>query len=243
MMMAFLVALMSVAAVCAQTTATQQCKKQTCAAQKCEKVDKECKNAVEKCDQAKQKCDQTAQKCDKAKQKCDKAAQKCDKAKQKCDQAIQKCDKAAQKCKQECKGKGECIDVKHVCPTGKSASKQQRQKTNTNKVKKNCLTKSSSTPPPHPTNPGEPPKAHRDFNISPPLIKIHAIASAHTSTKKIYQQPMPHKRDKKNTTSLSAVRWYINRYYLGIEFRILRSLACVGMESRRGCSAYRSQTG
>lgn len=48
MMMAFLVALMSVAAVCAQTTATQQCKKQTCAAQKCEKVDKECKNAVEK---------------------------------------------------------------------------------------------------------------------------------------------------------------------------------------------------
>jgi len=43
--MAFLVALMSVAAVCAQTTATQQCKKQTCAAQKCEKVDKECKNA------------------------------------------------------------------------------------------------------------------------------------------------------------------------------------------------------
>ena len=29
MMMAFLVALMSVAAVCAQTTATQQCKKQT----------------------------------------------------------------------------------------------------------------------------------------------------------------------------------------------------------------------
>ena len=52
MMMAFLVALMSVAAVCAQTTATQQCKKQTCAAQKCEKVDKECKNAVEKCDKA-----------------------------------------------------------------------------------------------------------------------------------------------------------------------------------------------
>ena len=61
MMMAFLVALMSVAAVCAQTTATQQCKKQTCATQKCEKVDKECKNAVEKCDKAKQKCDKATQ--------------------------------------------------------------------------------------------------------------------------------------------------------------------------------------
>ena len=66
MMMAFLVALMSVAAVCAQTTATQQCKKQTCAAQKCEKVDKECKEAVQKCDKAKQKCDQAIQKCDKS---------------------------------------------------------------------------------------------------------------------------------------------------------------------------------
>ena len=98
MMMAFLVTLMSVAAVCAQTTATQQSKNQTCAAQKCEKVEKECKNAVEKCDKAIKKCDKAAQKCDKAKQKCDQAVQKCDKAKQKCDQV-------AQKCKQECQKK------------------------------------------------------------------------------------------------------------------------------------------
>lgn len=46
-------ALMSVAAVCAQTTATQQCKKQTCAAQKCEKVDKECKKRCRKVRQGK----------------------------------------------------------------------------------------------------------------------------------------------------------------------------------------------